>query len=108
MMPITEKQAPLSLRDWIGIAAIAGGGLVAWGALSADFRALAQRVDKGEARAADDNRALNALNGAVIELRSDAKAVRKEQDRQGQQLDRIELLLRGRFLVPLTIDKPVP
>lgn len=94
-MVITEKSPPLSLRDWLGLGAIVGGGLIAWGTLTADFRALAQRVDRGETRSAEDLKALNALTGSVIELRGDAKALRTEQDRQGRQLDRIEGLLRS-------------
>jgi hypothetical protein len=106
-MIISENQ-PLSLRDWLGLAAIVGGGLIAWGTLTADFRALAQRVDKGDLRDAEDNKALNALTGSVIELRGDAKALRKEQDRQGHQLDRIELLVRDRYIPPLLPQKPAP
>jgi hypothetical protein len=94
-MVITEKSPPLFLRDWLGLAAVVGGGLIAWGTLTADFRALAQRVDKGETRSAEDLKALNALTGSVIELRGDSKALRTEQDRQGRQLDRIEGLLRS-------------
>jgi len=93
-MGSTEKQ-PLSLRGWLGLAAIIGGGLIAWGTLTADFRALAQRVDRGELRTAEGLKALNALTGSMIELRGDAKAMRTEQDRQGRQLDRIEGLLRN-------------
>jgi len=107
-MIIGEKSPPLALRDWLGFVAIIGGGLIAWGTLTADFRALAQRVDKGELRDAEDNKALNALTGSVIELRGDAKALRKEQDRQGHQLDRIELILRDRYIPPLLPQKPAP
>jgi len=97
MMATTEKPDRLFLRDWLGLGAIIGGGLIAWGTLTADFRALAQRVDKSENRDVDNVKALNAVNGAVIELRGDAKGLKIEQDRQGRQLDRIENLLRDRF-----------
>ena len=107
-MPLTEKQAPLSLRDWIGLFAIVGGGLIAWGTLTADFRALAQRVDKSENRDGDNAKALNALNGAVIELRGDAKGLRVEQDRQGRQLDRIEQILRDHFIPAPPTKKTTP
>ena len=107
-MVITEKSPPLSLRDWIGLAAILGGGLIAWGTLTADFRALAQRVDKSENRDSDNAKALNALNGAVIELRGDAKGLRVEQDRQGRQLDRIEQILRDHFVPAPPTKKPTP
>jgi hypothetical protein len=94
-MVVGEKSSPLALRDWLGLAVIVGGGLIAWGTLTADFRALAQRVDKGEMRSAEDLKALNALTGSVIELRGESKAMRTGQDRQGRQLDRIEGLLLG-------------
>lgn len=107
-MSITEKSAPLSLRDWIGLVVIIGGVFIAWGTLTADFRALAQRVDKSENRDGDNAKALNALNGAVIELRGDAKGLRVEQDRQGRQLDRIEQILRDHFIPAHPTKKTTP
>lgn len=69
-----------------GIIALAA----AWGTLQADIRALAQRVDKGETRDDDAAKTLTDLRGAVIELRTDQRAIRAETERQGRQLDRIE------------------
>lgn len=91
----------------ITICAIIGAGLVGWGATQSNISALAQRVEKGEARDDETARTLNTLNGSIIELRTDAKAVRTEQDRQGRQLDRIERLLRGAPAAP-TAPRAVP
>jgi len=67
---------------------------LAWGSAQSDFRALAQRVEKGERTDEKTGEAIGTLKEAVIELRTDGKAIRSEQDRQGRQLDRIEQLLR--------------
>lgn len=67
----------------------------AWGALQSDIKALAQRVSDGERRDEKANDTLTNLNGSVIELRTDARAMRAELERQGRQLDRIEGLLRN-------------
>lgn len=81
------------------------GGIVAVGvivgAVQSDVRALAQRMDSsdkkieaGERR--DDRTAetLDALKGAIIELRGDQRSMKNEVERQGKLLDRIEHLLR--------------
>lgn len=67
---------------------------VTWGSLNADFRALAQRTDKGEQR--DDRTAdtLDTLKGSVIRIETEQKAVREEAARIARQLDRIEQLIR--------------
>lgn len=85
----------ISTGNWL---TIAGGVLVALGAwftLQADFRALAQRVDRGESRDDETNRTLTTLSGAVIRIETEQKAIRAEAERQSRQLDRIEGLLRN-------------
>lgn len=87
-----------------GIVALA----VAWGALQADIKVLAQRVDKGESRDDETSRSLSDLKGAVIELRTDARATRADIERQGRQLDRIEQLLQSRVQTPAPMPPPQP
>lgn len=73
---------------------------VAWGALQSDIKALAQRVGDGERRDEKSADKVDEVKGAIIELRTDAKATRAELERQGRQLDRIEGLLRGTTSMP--------
>ena len=79
-----------------GVIAIAA----AWGSIQENIRALAQRVDKGELRDEETSRAITSMSGAIIELRTDQKAMRSETERQGRQLDRIEQLLQSQQRKP--------
>jgi len=78
-----------------GIAALA----LTWGSLQGDFRALAQRVDKGEIRDDKTAEALEAIKGAIAEMRAEQRATRVEAERVVRQLDRVadrlEALTRG-------------
>lgn len=67
----------------------------AWGAAQSDIRALAQRVEQGEKRDEKTGDAIDAMKGAIIELRADSKAMRAEMERLGRQFDRIESALRN-------------
>lgn len=60
----------------------------AWGALQTDFRALAQRVDKGEIRDDKTAEALEQIKGAITEMKAEQKATRVEAERLSRQLDR--------------------
>lgn len=62
--------------------------------IQADFRALAQRVDKGELRDDKTSDALDAMKSSVIRIEAEQKAVRDEAARIARQLDRIEQLIR--------------
>lgn len=71
------------------------------GAVQADVRALAQRIDSedkrieaGERRDDKTTEVLDALRGVVIELKSDQKGIKADIERQNRQLDRIEQLLQ--------------
>lgn len=79
----------------IELVVLCGVALIAWGSLTADFKALAQRVDKGETRDEKTADALDLVKGAIIELRVDGKATRAELERQGRQLDRIESYVKS-------------
>lgn len=81
-------------------------GLIAWGAMTADFRALAQRVDAGERRDEKAADSMDVVKTAIGELRGDAKWARAELERQGRQLDRIENLLRGQAVPPAPTFNP--
>lgn len=87
--------ASITCKEVVTIVPILGMGLIAWGALTTDFKALAQRVDKGDQRDEKTADALDLLKGAVIELRVDGKATRVEVERLGRQLDRIEGIVRN-------------
>lgn len=63
--------------------------------LQGDIKALAQRVDAGDKRDEKTGDTLDSLKRDVIELKSDSKASRTEQERQGRQLERIEQILRA-------------
>lgn len=60
----------------------------AWGALQTDFRALAQRVDKGEIRDDKTSEALEGIKSAITEMKAEQKATRVEAERLSRQLDR--------------------
>lgn len=90
-----------------GIAALA----VMWGSLQGDFRALAQRVDRGEVRDDKTAEALEAIKGAIAEMRAEQRATRLEAERVVKQLDRVadrlEALTRGHPTAP-TFKPPNP
>ena len=85
----------------------------AWGALQTDFRALAQRVDKGELRDDRTAESLEVIRAAIAEMRAEQRATRAEAERLVRQLDRIadrlEAIARGGH-PPLTpaLPKPAP
>lgn len=79
----------VSLGNIITIASGAVMLAAAWGALQTDFRALAQRVDKGEARDDRTAEALEAIKGAIVEMRAEQRATRAEAERLLRQLDRV-------------------
>lgn len=71
------------------------------GAVQSDVKALAQRMDSadrkveaGERRDDKTAETLDAVKGAIIELRGDQRSMKNEVERQGKSLDRIEHLLR--------------
>lgn len=85
----------ITTGNLITMASIIGVGLVAWGTLTADFKALAQKVETNDKR--DDKRddTLKTLEGSVIRIETEQQAVRREAERLGRQLDRIEQLIRN-------------
>lgn len=91
--------------NMVELAVILGTGLIAWATLTADFKALAQRVDQGDRRDEKTSDALDVLKGSVIRIETEQKAVRSEAERQGRQLDRIEQLIR-QATQPPPHDKP--
>ncbi len=88
------------LTLFTGILALA----VTWGSLQGDFRALAQRVDKGEIRDDKTAEALDQIKVAISEMRAEQRAVRIEVERLVRQLDRVadrpEALTRGQPAKP--------
>ena len=70
-----------------------------WGSLQGDFRALAQRVDRGEVRDDKTAEALESIKGAIVDMRAEQRAARSEAERLVRNLDRIadrlEALTRG-------------
>jgi len=84
----------ITMGNVLTVAALLGTGLIGWGATQSNIAALAQRVEKGEARDDETSRALRGLEGNIIELKGDQKAIRTETERQGRQLDRIEQQLQ--------------
>ena len=78
-----------------GIVALAA----TWGSLQGDFRALAQRVDRGEIRDDKTAEALESIKGAIAEMRAEQRATRAEAERVVRQVDRLverlETLMRA-------------
>lgn len=93
ILPKVENR--ISTGNWLTIFFGALALAVAWGTLQADIRALAQRVEQGEKRDEKTGDAIDAMKGAIIELRADGKATRSEMERLGRQFDRIESALRN-------------
>lgn len=75
---------------------------MAWQALRGDINALAQRVDAGDKRDEKTIDTLDAVKGSIIRIETEQQAVRREAERLGKQLDRIEQLIRN----GATPDKP--
>ena len=69
-----------------------------WGSLQGDFRALAQRVDRGEIRDDKTAEALESIKGAITDMRAEQRAIRGEAERLVRQVDRLverlEVLVR--------------
>lgn len=84
----------VSTGNLITLIALLIAGAVAWGTSQGDIKALAQRVDAGEKRDDKTAETLGDVKGAIIELKSDNKAIKSDLERQGRQMDRIELLIR--------------
>lgn len=75
------------------VAGIAAMGML-YGTITADFRALAQRVEKGETRDDKTTDTLVEMRSSVVRIEVEQKAVREEAARIARQLDRIEQLIR--------------
>ena len=85
----------VSTGNLLTLIALLIAGAVAWGTSQGDIKALAQRVDAGEKRDDKTAETLGDVKGAIIELKSDNKAIKSDIERQGRQLDRIEQLIRN-------------
>lgn len=79
----------------ITMGSIIAVGLVAWGTLTADFRALAHRVEANDKRDDKTVDMLKIVEGSIIRIETEQQAVRREAERLGRQLDRIEILIRN-------------
>lgn len=73
---------------------------MAWQALRGDINALAQRVDSGDKRDEKTIDTLDAVKGSIIRIETEQQAVRREAERLGKQLDRIEFLIRNGGMPP--------
>lgn len=77
---------------------------VTWGSLQGDFRALAQRVDKGEIRDEKTAEALDQIKAAISDMRAEQRAQRESGERVVRNLDRVadrlEALTRGQPAKP--------
>lgn len=87
----------VSTGNLITLIALLLAGATAWGTSQGDIKALAQRVDAGEKRDEKTTETLGEVKGAIIELKSDNKAIKSDIERQGRQMDRIEQLIRERI-----------
>lgn len=85
----------ISAGNIISIAAMLVAVVLAWGTLSADFKALAQRVDIGDKRDEKAADLLSELKNSLTRIETEQKAVRAEAERLGRQIDRIEVLIRN-------------
>lgn len=88
-------ESRITTGNLITMGSIMAVGLIAWGTLTADFRALAQRVETNDKRDEKTGDTLKMLEGSVIRIETEQQAVRREAERLGRQLDRIESLIRN-------------
>ena len=88
-------ESRITTGNLITMGSIIAVGLVAWGTLTADFKALAQRVETNDKRAEKTGDTLKAVEGSIIRIETEQQAVRREAERLGRQLDRIEQLIRN-------------
>lgn len=97
----------VSTGNLLTLIALLIAGAVAWGTSQGDIKALAQRVDAGEKRDDKTAETLGEVKGAIIELKGDNKAIKSDIERQGRQMDRIEMLIRElRSAPPATGSTP--
>lgn len=92
---VPKLRSEVSAGHALSLLLVLIAGAVAWGTSQADFRALAQRVEQGEKRDEKAAETLDQMKSNVIELKGDMKATKTDVERQGRQLDRIEMLLRN-------------
>lgn len=85
----------ITVTNLISMGSIIAVGLVAWGTLTADFKGLAQRVETNDKRDDKTGDTLKMLEGSIIRIETEQQAVRREAERLGRQLDRIEQLIRN-------------
>lgn len=83
------------------LAGLAAVGVIV-GALQSDMKALSQRLDasdreieSGKRRDEKSAEAVEAVRGAIIDMRGEQRAIKTELERQNRQLDRIEQLLQA-------------
>ena len=88
-------ESRITTGNLITMGSIIAVGLVAWGTLTADFKALAQRVELNDKRDEKTGDTLKTLEGSIIRIETEQQAVRREAERLGRQLDRIESLIRN-------------
>ena len=88
-----ENRVTASNVYTIAVGVLAMGML--YGTLTADFRALAQRVENNDRKDEKAVDALGELKNAVTRIEADQRAMRDEATRSARQLDRIEGLLRN-------------
>ena len=68
---------------------------VLYGTLTADFKALAQRVESNDRKDEKAVDTLSDLKNSIIRIETEQRAVRDEAARVARQLDRIEHLIRA-------------
>jgi predicted nucleic acid-binding Zn-ribbon protein len=90
----------MTLANVITISVLLGGVILTAGSLQSDIRALAQRVEKGETRDDKTADALVKIEGSVIRIETEQKAVRADAERLSRQLDRLENLIRNNTARP--------
>lgn len=88
--------AGISLGNWITIAVLVGGGLIAYGRIEATAQSTRERLEKLEAADGRTRTANEAVKDKLGDLQGDIKRIDERGAAQQRQLDRIERLLDGR------------
>lgn len=85
----------VSVGNLLSVGTVLIASIFAYATLHSDVRALAQRADKSDKIDEKTGVTLDTLRGGMIRIEVEQQNVRKDQERLGRQLDRIEYLLRN-------------
>ena len=104
--PKTENR--ITTGNWITLIAFLVTGAVAWGNVTSNLDALAQRVGVSEKKDEKTSETIGTIKEKLIEIQAEQKSMKADTERQTKQLDRIERSLESVAKRSEGKDRPTP